>query len=133
MAEETVQEKKEESKYPECDKMLAVKEDSQIIGEFLDWLLNAQKKSICTQREEGNNGVEPKWVDSETGEAVEYDYTDDLNDVIKINPEFDSWGSGYVADHIDIEKFLAGYFGINLDKVEEERREMLADMRTNNG
>lgn len=36
-----------ENQYPECEKMAAVKDRSQVIGEFLDWLLNEKEFVIA--------------------------------------------------------------------------------------
>lgn len=33
--------------YPEHDKLAAVKDNSQVIGEFLDWLQNEQSIALC--------------------------------------------------------------------------------------
>lgn len=35
--------------YPELDKMTAVKGESQIIGAFLDWLINDKDRAICVE------------------------------------------------------------------------------------
>lgn len=70
---------------PELDKMVAVRDQSQVIGEFLDWLKH------------------------ERGCAF-YD--------VELIPIHDS-----------IEELLARFFGIDLDKVEAERREILAEIR----
>lgn len=35
------------SNRPECDKLLAVKDQSQIIGEFLEWLINKDDSRIA--------------------------------------------------------------------------------------
>jgi hypothetical protein len=42
---------------PECDRMLAVKEKSQLIGEFLDWL-GSQGLTICRLRDVTCDGEE---------------------------------------------------------------------------
>ena len=38
------------SKYPECNKMLEVQDQSQTIGEFLDWLLHDKGAEIAEWR-----------------------------------------------------------------------------------
>lgn len=75
--------------YPECEKMKDVQEDSQKIGEFLDWLLNKRGLVIC------------KWEKS-----------------------------GYFEYRRNIEELLAEYFGIDLNKVEKEKRQMLDEIRS---
>lgn len=81
-----------ENQYPECEKMAKVKDKSQIIGEFIDWIIETQKFIVC--------------VDSGYG--------------------------GYYPVNITIEELLAKFFGIDLNKVEEERRQMLDEIRKKN-
>lgn len=76
---------------PECNKMLAVKDQSQIIGEFIEWL-HSQGFVIA------------------------------------------SWGEGGVEDMLweetnTIEEWLAMFCGIDLSKVEQERRALLEWLR----
>ena len=73
----------------ECDKMLAVGDKSQPIGEFLEWLIG-QGLIIC------------KFSDNH-GE--------------------------YIPHYEPIERLLARFFGIDLDKVEAEKRKILEDLR----
>jgi hypothetical protein len=77
------------SKHPECDKLLAVKERSQAIGEFLEWLTGEKGVVLATWFPPGR---------LESG--------------------------GY-----RIEKLLAEFFEIDLDKVEQEKRVMLEELR----
>jgi hypothetical protein len=35
------------SKYPECEKMVAVQDKSQAIGEFIEWLQHYKEYEIC--------------------------------------------------------------------------------------
>lgn len=78
-----------EAKMPECGKILTVKEKSQIIGEFIDWLGEEKGIHLC------------KWVTEHT-----LDYAGER-----------------------IENLLAEFFGVDLVKVEEERRDMLKEMQ----
>lgn len=77
-------------RYPECKKMAAVKNESQAIGSFLDWL-EGEDLFICNLEKEE-----------------------------------------YRPIHTTIEKLLAEYFEIDLDKVEEERRQILDELRSHN-
>lgn len=45
-AEEAMAETKPAPKYPECEKLAAVQNESRIISEFLDWFLNDDRFSI---------------------------------------------------------------------------------------
>ena len=87
------------SNYPESDKLLAVSGESQNIGYFLDWL-RSQGYYLCKFQEE------------------EY------------NPEIDEmYPAGFYPTYERIEELLAKYFQIDMDKVDDERRQMLEDLR----
>lgn len=73
----------ENGKYPECEKLASVSDQSQTIGEFLDWL--------------GTMG---------------YHIADDMP---------------YMLNRT-IEEWLALYFDIDMDKVEDERRQILEEL-----
>jgi hypothetical protein len=79
--------------YPEHDKLSAVKDKSQAIGEFLEWLDYEKNYSVCSLTE-GRNG------------DGEY------------SPIFTS-----------TEKLLAEFFNIDLNKLEQEKRKMLNELR----
>lgn len=110
---------------PECDKALAVQDDNRIIGEFLEWL-QSQHLHLCRWRLEGNNG-EPRYLpgtekqrsrDSVGTMAGKYD-----------NPDYESWGSGWVTDDRDIEQLLADYRGIDTQKMAAEQDALMAWIR----
>ena len=84
-------------KYTECDKMLKVRDQSQTIGEFLDWVQNEKGYTLCERNEDRS-----------------FDQT-------------------YFPARFSMESILAEFFGINLNKVEKERRAMLADLRKQQG
>ena len=88
----------------ECEKMLAVHEESQSIGEFLGWLQTEKKvmfhmehkhKSACCKKGENVCGWQGQ--------------------------------CGYL--HASIDQLLAEYFKIDLKKVEQERRQLLKEIR----
>jgi hypothetical protein len=81
------------SDYPEHDKMMAVKDESQAIGEFLDVGLARLGLRLCE------------------------------------SDEHDRWWPASIS----IEKLLADYFEIDLNVIEREKREMLAQQRRLNG
>ena len=87
----------EGSKYPECDKIVAVHDQSQKLGEFLDWL-REQGWELCAYQ-----GVE----DEESEETPD----------------------GWYPIHKPAEQLLAKFFGIDLNKVEAERRALLEAIR----
>jgi hypothetical protein len=81
---------------PECDKMLAVKDKSQVIGEFIEWLESKKELSLC------------RYEDSEFGDGVYFPY------------------------YMGTEELLAEFFGIDLDKAEKEKKEILKALRSKN-
>jgi hypothetical protein len=89
------------SDYPEHDKMKAVKERSQSIGEFVEWLRH--EKNIVLARWEKEEPV-PGEAPEDTAEALV--------------PATDS-----------ITTLLAEFFKIDLNKVSAEKDKMLEDFR----
>ena len=102
-----------ETPTPELDRMLAVKEQSQAIGEFLDWLENHDSLKLCRRG------------------LVQDDAAVIVNALtLKENiPEDDELKEGYVLNMTPIEKILAEYFNIDLAKIEQERRAILDSIR----
>ena len=89
---------------PECKKLYAVHEQSQKIGEFLEWL------------------------QSEKGIVFGLYHTHD--DSCYDDPEDDERSCGMsenvlYSKHLDINRVLAQFFNIDLDKVNEERVALL--------
>lgn len=111
--------------YPEHDKLAAVKTQSQAIGEFLDF----GGYVLCTVRDAGNNG-EPEFLWNDGYESDEpATMADYLAGHASENPEWDAWSEGYVAAPGSIEQKLAAWFEIDLDKIDDEKRAMLAGLR----
>lgn len=77
--------------YPEHEKLQKVKDQSQAIGEFLEWL-NSQKIYLA------------EYVGKPGWEYLEH-------------------------KHFDISDLLASFFRIDREKLEEEKRHMLASFR----
>jgi len=73
-------------KYEEHEKLHKVKDQSQTIGQFLEWL--NEQYTLCESDEDT-----------------------------------------YYPTHINIEKLLATYFEIDLDKIENEKQQMLKAIR----
>ena len=89
-------------KYPEHQKLQAVREKSQAIGEFLEWLRNAKGFRLA------------QWmkVPDESAFAAEGDEVDEL-----------------VEQFPNVEKLLAEHFQIDLGKLEQEKQAMLDEVR----
>jgi len=81
--------------YPECEKMSKVKKQSQLVGEFLDWLVN-EREIVLSEYHEGEGR-----------------HDDDVLMPISVRTE----------------ELLAEFFEIDLNKVEQERRQMLKELR----
>lgn len=108
--------KKELPACPECDKMIEVNKESQAIGEFLEWLESKGCK-IC------------EWVDGITeADVIAAAFALDMEklDELEGKPL-----RGYSPISKNTEKILAEYFKIDLNKVEAERRALLAALREN--
>ena len=91
-----------EVRSPECEKMAGARaEGSQTIGAFLDWLQNERKPPIV---------------------LAEYSNINEYDDDGAI------MGDMLLPVRQRIEELLAEYFGVDLKKVEEERRQILDDL-----
>lgn len=90
---------------PECEKLAAVSKQSNKIGDFLDWLMS---KGI----------VLAEWVENE-----DEDTSDIMPDLLMSS----------IRGSNGINKILADYYGIDLDKVEQERRALLDWLREKGG
>jgi hypothetical protein len=120
---------------PEHDKMHEVKERSQAIGEFIEWLGSEEGVSLTVHREK-------RWVCFVCGVIDEDDVRasrafcgedgcrlclqEGKESAVEHQPE------GYYPYHFTIEKLLAKHFDIDLNKVEDEKRAMLDELRTQN-
>ena len=101
---------------PECDKMLAVQEKSQAIGEFLEWLQSGEvEQNLPMKRSIFLAAYRVKCEDRHGEMLEEGDWT--LSDVY-IDPYTYS-----------TERLLAEFFGIDLEKAEKEKRALLEEMR----
>lgn len=122
-------------KYPEHEKMQAVHEKTQQLGAFLEWL-ESDGRHIATMHEHmqdcggrpvqmfapghdgaflGAIGRECGMLDSSNSQALEVFYT----------WEPPSWGNR-------IERILALYFDIDLEKIQYEKEQIYRELRTTN-
>lgn len=119
------------SEYPEHEKLQAVVDRSQAIGEFLDWLPEAGL-ALCSWQEAGNNGVpEYLWIPGKekNRQPTRRDFAVDR---AIPNPDFCWWGPGYRLASTSITKLLSQYFGIDLVRLEQEKRTLLDRQRALN-
>lgn len=95
---------------PECEKLSAVAEKSNIIGEFLDYFLPSKGIVLAKYLKEVT-------YDPDTDEEIELEDTEYLFPAYEFQTE------------TGINKLLAEYFGIDLNKVEQERMALLEWLR----
>lgn len=91
--------------YPEHDKLAAVADDSHTIGEFLEWL-SGEGITLCT------------WRDRATIDQ----------DMLQAGVVFIEADHHYPVGW-SLEETLARYFDIDQNKLEAEKRALLADLR----
>ncbi len=136
------------SDHPECDKMLAVSEDSQKIGEFLEWL-GSQGLHVCSLVTKRPCEYRGRRYACSGGRLYYGEDVSSLGHLLVDESEYESEairrcdacrGSGMVdliQPHFSpvsgtINTLLAKYYGIDMDKVERERRAILEDLRALN-
>lgn len=106
-------------RYPEHEKLAAVKAKSQTIGEFLDHM----PYTLAEWRDDLITEVECSW-----------DCTPDDPDPDHESCDGTGWRTvpakeQFVPVRLSVQEVLAEYFGIDLDRVEEEKRAMLDEIR----
>jgi hypothetical protein len=125
-----------ESEYPEHETLSEFKEQSQAIGGFLDWLTDHKKVQRMV------------WFDGEVSEPCPFQGSHDSaawrdGKYVTISGRVTSRdcdtcaGTGTYKHrvrewrhlHQSVESLLAEYFGIDLAKLEAEKRAMLAEIR----
>jgi hypothetical protein len=121
--------------YPEHEKLSAISELSQAIGEFIE----TSPYTLCTLREAGDNGEQPyvwqrdeEWRRDRGIKRRHPLRSDYLRGWADTNPAFESWRTEFVPVGRPINELLADYFGIDLRKIEQEKRAMLDAMREAN-
>lgn len=100
------------AKYPECEKLRKVAAQSQACGEFLEWLRRQGMVLAKYHEHEGSRAERNGCWQKDGGRHCGYS-DGDLELV-----------------HESVESLLARNFGVDLKKVEQERRAMLAELRS---
>jgi len=98
---------------PECEKLVSVSDKSQELGLFLEWVLSNQG-TLC-------NWLDARYYDEKSGDRLE-EY--EVNCVVE--------SEGYYPARKSIERILADYFEIDLDKVDKERQALLKWIQNEN-
>ena len=101
-------------KTPELNRLQAVTDKSQAIGQFLEWLRDEKHLSLGSPHEHDDGCENEQWPNKGRKFLCGFSTGD-------LMPNFPN-----------IEKLLAEYFEIDLDKCERERRRLLAMIQENN-
>jgi len=115
---------------PECEKMVKVAEDSQKIGEFLDWL-QEQSIHLCKPHKHTDScyswgTVEPP-ANGIRSWKMGVNYRQKYTDEKWLDCGYHDGEMVYIRD--SFEKLLARYFDIDLDKIEKEKQAILKEIR----
>lgn len=97
------------SEYPEHDKLAKVKDKSQTCGQFLDWL-ESDGRILCKYHKHTDDCGVDRWGHPDCGYSEE----------------------SLVPIHTSIEDLLAEFFQIDRKKLEQEKRQMLNEIRRAN-
>ena len=124
------------AEYPEHDKLTAISDDAQICGGFVEWLREIQELHLT-------KWFEKRFFCTECGEVPENEvrgngmYSDSNaygfhknNERCDADVEYVS--AGYQLERRNIEELLAEFFGIDEQKLENEKRAMLDECRAMN-
>ena len=92
--------------YPEHEKLKKIVDRSQACGEFLTWLQDEKRFWLCQRATDEEREAEDK-------------------------NGFSEWdGQEWGPAHFDLSKLLAEFFGIDQAKLEAEKDQMLANLRS---
>lgn len=126
--------------YPEHEKLSAVKDQSQRIGEFLEWLMDEKKVELAFWHK---HSEQCDGFNADTGEIEpEYECGNKKHDSGEMKHDFGMYGChpkrSFGCDmpcqtlspfRATKEKLLAEFFEIDLEKLENEKRAMLDSLR----
>jgi hypothetical protein len=116
------------SDYPEHDKLSAIQDESQLIGEFIE----TGGYILARYREAGDNGQPPYVWHPRRRKAEAPTMSDYIDGLAMRNPDYESWGESLAPVGLPITQILADYFKIDLRKIEDEKRAMLDQLRAAN-
>ncbi len=110
---------------PELEKIVVNHTKSQAIGQFLEWLQTEKNICFCITPEIHKALL---YDDLNAGKMAEKQYYEAIEDIDK-ELKFTNTDFAYIPSPLDIEKTLAEYFGVDLDKAEKERQGLLDEIR----
>ncbi len=113
---------------PECDRALTIQDDSQKIGNFLDWL-GEQDIHLCSPHKHDESCYRWGTVELKEGDYRSRDYIGQAKytDEKELDCGYHEGEEVYIRD--SFEKLLAEYFNIDLKKVEQEKQSILKEIR----
>lgn len=123
---------------PTHEKLRAVREETQAIGEFLDWLQNSEKVALMVWRRSSYEAPCPWRADDDEGYEFKssdrlcvggYDPSGDACRRCKGRGYVGYDRSGWVLDGRKIETLLGAYFDIDPDELEREKKAILDYLR----
>ncbi len=110
---------------PELKKIQANHTKSQAIGQFLDWLQSEKNICFCITPETHKALL---YDDLNAGKMTDDEY-DDVIEGLDEQLKFAEEDFTYIPCPLNIEKTLAEYFEIDLDKAGVERQGLLGELR----
>lgn len=110
--------------YPEHTKQAAIKDASQAIGEFLDFGLPKLGGGMAVY-ERVTYDCECSWCAKGAGSRSAWHTEDEKEAIVDGVVQVTAWQ----PTHRSIQRILADYFEIDLDKIEAEKRDMLDRLR----
>jgi hypothetical protein len=121
--------------YPEHEKLQAVSEQTQAIGEFLDWL-NSQGVHLMTWREDLTDTRPDDWCEAAKYSHLHCDHwgtEDETHECCRCAKPYGlrevTGIKGWVSKRRSTLQLLADWAGIDLAKIESEKRQMLESIR----
>lgn len=119
------------SESPECEKLRKVSTKSQAVGEFIEWLCSGEaddtplKRSVILAASEITTGYYDYGPKNLEEKSTKIPY-------VELPPEEWEEKEELAPFRMSIEKLLAKFFNIDLNKVEDERRAILKKLQEAN-
>jgi len=138
---------KPKSKTPTLDKLVAVHEQSQVCGEFMEWLLTKKKLALCKlhkhcdecytmglTKEEFRAKYEDKTLTPNSAFRNSFFGIASAKELARgrFNAPQCGASNSYVFASVSVDSLLHQFFQIDPNKVERERRALLEQLRKQN-
>lgn len=114
------------TEYPEHEKLRAISDQSQVCGEFLEWIQGGYEGSpglhLCRWKKESEA---PQWIHEASGRPAKFHHLR-----AEQNPEW--YPAGYYSAGLNTKELLAMFFDIDQEKIDVEKKQMLSAIRKAN-